>query len=155
MYAGAVYVRVSMCDETGHVARDVRCLCVSEMQVHSILCDFHLHIFRGGDPQLILDGTSVVSASQDACDDHFDFGLERHGLNVSLHRNRLRLDLSDGQSNATLLTDDFCSEKLLDGGLHHAAFIVDGAAGIVTAVVDGVLCDGGVGEGPGLGVAAQ
>lgn len=120
--------------------------CMSDMCAYQILCPWHRHVSRGGDRpdlQLILDGTSVVSDSQDACDDSFAFGLERHGLNVSLFQGRLRLDLSDGQSNATLTTDDFCSEKLLDGHLHHVAFIVDGAVGIVTAVVDGVLCDGG------------
>ena len=68
---------------------------------------------------------------------------------MSLQRGRLRLDLSDGQANASLTTDDFCSAHLLDGRPHHAAFIVDGAAGIVTAVVDGVLCDGGTERGQG------
>ena len=62
--------------------------CVSEMQVRYILYDCHVHIFRGGDPQLILNLTSVVSDSQDSCKDHYcDFGLDRHGLNVFLHWN--------------------------------------------------------------------
>ena len=52
----------------------------------------------------------------------------------------LRLDLSDGKNR----TGWDCDPGLLEPGrLHHVVFIVDGAAKIISVVVDGKLRDGG------------
>ena len=52
----------------------------------------------------------------------------------------LTLELSDGNRTATWGVD---SGRLVEGKRHHVAFIVDGAADVISVVVDGHLCDGG------------
>ena len=44
---------------------------------------------------------------------------------------------------ASLATDGACTARLLTAGPHRAAFTVDTSAHVVTASVDGALCDGG------------
>jgi hypothetical protein len=53
----------------------------------------------------------------------------------------LELSLCDGQHQAAWSSD---AGLLQQGKQHHVAFVVDGGPHIITAIVDGVLCDGGV-----------
>lgn len=63
------------------------------------------------------------------------------GFKVILTENRtIELSFSDGRYSADWDIDRGLIEPGKD---HHILFIVDGAADIITAVVDGVLCDGG------------
>ena len=56
----------------------------------------------------------------------------------------LQLDLHDAAGvTASLATDGVCTARLLTAGPHLAAFTVDTSAHIITASVDGALCDGG------------
>jgi len=64
----------------------------------------------------------------------------------SLGNDALQIVLVDNLHNASLTfgTDASCSDWLqADGNVHFAAFSVDAGSRVVTAVVDGVLCDGG------------
>ena len=56
----------------------------------------------------------------------------------------MALRITDGYINASLISDSTCSATLGDGRPHHVGFIVDGAAAIISVVVDGTFCDGGV-----------
>ena len=79
---------------------------------------------------------------------------------VTAEEGALQLELHDGQARRWIhvlddpdLTRHIRSLRywnwatdpglIRPGVLHHAVFIVDGAAGVATALVDGVLCDGG------------
>jgi len=53
---------------------------------------------------------------------------------------RLVLRASDGRNELSWDTDP---GLLTPGRLHHVAFVVDGGPRIITAIVDGVVCDGG------------
>ena len=68
-------------------------------------------------------------------------GTPGQGLVVeSTGRGTLILDMNDGRRSAALEIDDGLLEPGRD---HYVAFVVDGAARIITAVVDDRLCDGG------------
>jgi len=60
----------------------------------------------------------------------------------------VRIELSDGKGRAGWECD---AGLLRAGKLHHVAAIVDAGPGIITFVVDGVLCDGGVARPCGWG----
>ncbi len=70
-------------------------------------------------------------------------GRDAEGRGVVLttvEEGAVRIQLSDGSAAASFA----CDPGLLEAGkLHHAAVIMDARAGIITFVVDGVLCDGG------------
>jgi hypothetical protein len=58
----------------------------------------------------------------------------------TLETGTVQIDLSDGETE----TSWACDSGLLEpGALHHVVMTVDGGPGIITFVVDGVLCDGG------------
>ena len=62
------------------------------------------------------------------------------GLTVTKTKNgTLALAFSDGKIQGAWDVD---KGLLKIGGLHHVVFIVDGAAGVVSCVVDGQFCDG-------------
>jgi len=89
------------------------------------------------------------------------YGHKRRGFQLYTAANgALRLDLHDGQARRWLEVVDgpqpaegvrsvrvwnWTTDQgvIQPGRLHHAVFIVDGLAKIVSMVVDGVLCDGG------------
>jgi hypothetical protein len=54
--------------------------------------------------------------------------------------NTLKLTISDGRHASQWECDP---GSLTKGKTHHIAFVVDGGPGIISVIVDGVLCDGG------------
>jgi len=60
----------------------------------------------------------------------------------------LKLELNDGKNTDGWDTDP---GLLTAKKMHHVVFIVDGLSNIITVVVDGILCDGGVGRLHGWG----
>ena len=89
------------------------------------------------------------------------FGKRKSGFQVSTAANgALKLELNDGLARRWLEVVDGVDPgqnvrsvtvwnwstdegTIQPGKLHHAVFVVDGVANIVSMVVDGVLCDGG------------
>jgi hypothetical protein len=66
-------------------------------------------------------------------------------LHVAAHNGAgaVELLLTDGAGrNASLTTDPLCAARLRAGGAHSLAFVADAGPRILTALVDGVLCDG-------------
>jgi hypothetical protein len=59
---------------------------------------------------------------------------------VTADESRLRLDLFDGTTRAAWDTDP---GLLRSGRWHHVVAIVDTGPGVISFVVDGLLCDGG------------
>lgn len=65
-------------------------------------------------------------------------------LTVSADARALLMDIRDAVgASAALATDAPCTGRLLTAGAHLVAFTVDTSAHIMTASVDGALCDGG------------
>ena len=65
-------------------------------------------------------------------------------LTSSADARALRIDLHDAAgAAAALATDAPCTARLLTAGAHLVAFTVDTSAHMITAAVDGALCDGG------------
>ncbi|MES2278371.1 MAG: LamG-like jellyroll fold domain-containing protein [Bacteroidota bacterium] len=63
------------------------------------------------------------------------------GVKIATTVNKtITLVISDGTTTSTLETDP---NLLITNTIHHVAFTVDGATNIITAMVDGKLCDGG------------
>lgn len=59
-------------------------------------------------------------------------------ISVSLKRT-IEISLKDGQVSSSWYTDP----GIVQPGKHHIVFVVDGAANIITTIVNGILCDGG------------
>jgi len=81
------------------------------------------------------------------------FGSRGKGFRVSLEENNaISINIHDGtrrdgdvRGGQTFTSD---ADVLRKGKLHHVVFTVDGAAKVVSIMVDGVMSDGGVGERP-------
>ncbi|HUT11671.1 MAG TPA: LamG-like jellyroll fold domain-containing protein [Thermoguttaceae bacterium] len=66
---------------------------------------------------------------------------EGQGWALSMGENRtMRLTIGDGRNGGSW---DLDPGSLEAGRRHHVAFVADGGPNVITAVVDGVLCDGG------------
>lgn len=96
---------------------------------------------RPGD--VLFDTTTTATATATAA------GAER-GVRLGVSRagaaTALTLSLRDGNAtaNTSLTLDAACAAALLDGAAaHFVAVVADGGARILTAMVDGALCDGG------------
>jgi len=61
-------------------------------------------------------------------------------LITTTDKQSIKLQIGDGSITANLESD---SGLLTKNKLHHVVFVVDGAPNIITAVIDGKLCDGG------------
>ncbi|PJJ84054.1 exo-alpha-sialidase [Mucilaginibacter auburnensis] len=63
------------------------------------------------------------------------------GVSITTTANKtLLISINDGSNSSTLETDP---NLLTTNTTHHIAFTVDGASNIITAMIDGKLCDGG------------
>ncbi|QEM12039.1 sialidase family protein [Mucilaginibacter rubeus] len=63
------------------------------------------------------------------------------GLDIATTNNgTIAISLNDGVKSVSLETD---KGTIVPNKLHHVAFVVDGGANIIMAMVDGKLCDGG------------
>ena len=65
------------------------------------------------------------------------------GVAVSVAAAGLEFTVSDGAGTASLATTSDCAAAMEEDGVHQIAFVVDAGPSIVTALVDGRLCDGG------------
>eukprot|EP01051_Picozoa_sp_SAG22_P001586 SAG22_NODE_63_length_23302_cov_17.506551_18_plen_813_part_00 len=71
-----------------------------------------------------------------------DGRVDGRGLQITVAHAGLNISIADGNAAAVLSLDRQCSTVLATGH-HHVAFVLDAAAKILRAVVDGMLCDGG------------
>jgi len=66
--------------------------------------------------------------------------LKGNGISIGISPNRtVEIELKDGGKSSFWDTDP----GMVSSGKQHIVFIVDGAANIITTVVNGILCDGG------------
>jgi len=83
------------------------------------------------------------------------FGSKHKGLEVSLAENRaIQIKIHDGEmrdadgpyiGGQVFVSDE---EVIFPNKLHHVVFVVDGASGIASIIVDGMLSDGSLGTRP-------
>ena len=90
---------------------------------------------------LLLANHSRAAAGQAILDDRDDAG---RGVSITVGAGGAAVfAVSDSSMSFNLSTDAACSATLASGSKPHAlSFVADASAGIVTALVDGVLCDG-------------
>ena len=66
------------------------------------------------------------------------------GLVLRLNATAAEVRLTDAAGrSASARTDDVCGRRVADGKAHHVTVIVDAGSGILSMVVDDILCDGG------------